>query len=474
MSHPLNNGEARQTPPTDNPPGAARSSLGQYDVVVAGGGAAGSAAAITAARRGLKCLLIEPLSFLGGTGVGSQVTPWMSNHIDLGPLNEGLNAELQRELEARGQAVGYTLNPEALKVLLERKAVEAGVELLFEATVVDVGLHRGNDGTSRLHELIVATRHGLHRVGATSFIDATGDAHMAHLAGVPCREGRESDGVHQPMSLRFVLGRIDWDAVYAFFLRHGGQEAVNTYLGLRTNGPGAMFLRDFAVADNWPRAWTDTFTIQFFEIPGRPGEIWFNCPRITNHDPLDPVSLSRAYVEGRRMIEAYAQLFRNHVEGAQNSYLVMSATLMGIREGRRIVGQYTLRGDDFYGRHKFDDGICLNRYPIDIHNPHGQGVTWVEMEEAGEWHEIPFRCLVPRGVRGLLVAGRCISGDFTAQSSFRIIPNCRTMGEAAAIAAHIAQRDGCDITAVDGRAVRGAMLRDGLLPAWAQRAAPVA
>lgn len=442
--------------------------LGQYDVVVAGGGAAGGAAAITAARQGLSVLLIEPLSFLGGTGVGSQVTPWMPNNIEMGQLNEGLNAELQRDLEATGNALGYSVNPEALKGLLERKAVEAGVTLLYEATAVDTLLETTpGESVPRLAGLIVATRHGLHRVEAKAFVDASGDAHIAHMAGAPCREGREEDGVHQPMSLRFVLGNIDLEALKAFLLEKVGEHAIYVDCnGLLTNGrPTVNFMLELAKIENWPTLWLDTFSTQFFQIAGRANELWFNCPRITGHDPLDPLSLSHAYVQGRQMIDAYLQLFRNHVAGAQDAYLVMTASLIGIREGRRIVGDFILTGDDFYQRRKYADGICLNCYPIDIHNPHGRGVTLIDMEP-NDWHEIPFRCLIPQGVRGLLVAGRCISSDFTAQSSYRIITNCRTMGEAAGIAAWLAQRDSCDISEIDGVLVREAMVEQQMLPSW--------
>ena len=239
--------------------------LGTYDLVVVGGGAAGTAAAITAARRGVRCLLIEPLSFLGGTGVGSQVTPWMSNHIDLGPLNEGLSAEIQRDLEAAGQANGYVLNPEALKGLLERKCLAAGVTLLYETSVVAVEVRE-----RRVASLALATRQGLATVAAETVIDASGDAHVAHLAGVPCREGRESDGVHQPMSLRFVLGQLDFAPLFDFFRAEGGETAVHRYNGLITNGPGAMFLRRYAATDGWEPHWLDTFTIQFLRSRAGP------------------------------------------------------------------------------------------------------------------------------------------------------------------------------------------------------------
>ena len=432
--------------------------LGDYNLIVVGGGAAGGAAAITAGRLGLNVLLVEQLSFLGGTGVASQVTPWMSNQIELGPLNEGLNAELQQDLEATGQATGYAINPEALKGLLERKAVDAGVQLLYEATVVDTDFSEEDRKT-----LVIATRQGLFRASARCVIDATGDAHVAHRAGARCREGREGDLAHQPMSLRFVLGGCDIGRVRDFLLAEGGPDAVGSYGSLFTNGPGATFFLRHAEQLGWPEKWLQSFSIQFFEIPGRPGELWFNCPRIIGFDPLDPVSLSAAYVEGRRMIDAYLELFRKRVGGAAEAYLVMVAPLMGIREGRRIEGHYTLTRDDFLERRKFEDGICLNRYPIDIHNPHGQGVEWVEMAE-GDWHEIPFRCLIPNALRSLLVAGRCISSDFDAQASYRIIPNCRTMGEASAVAARIAADSGIDVSEVDGREVRALMIAKRMLP----------
>ncbi len=440
-------------------------SLGHYDLIVAGGGAAGTGAAITAGRLGLSVLLIEQLSFLGGTGVASQVTPWMGNHIGMAPLNEGLTAELQRDLEALGAADEYTLNPEPLKGLLDQKCHDAGVTLLFEATVADTMSSEDAAGglPPRLSAVIIATRGGLRRATAAAFIDATGDAHLAHGCGVPCLEGREGDGIHQPMSLRFVLGGLDLPRVRRYFEEGSAEPAIFMYHGLMCGRPGAAFIKKFAEQDGWPPAWLQTFTLSFGQIPGRGGELWFNCPRITGFDPLDPLSLSAAYVEGRRMIAAYAELFRRHVAGAEDVFVTRVAELMGIREGRRIVGLKTLTGDDFLARRKFEDGICFNRYPIDIHNAHDGGITWIEMA-ANDWHEIPFGCLVPRGVRGLLVAGRCISSDFSAQASYRIIPNCRTMGEASGAAAWLAKERGCDISEVDGREVRGVMLERGLLP----------
>ena len=442
--------------------------LGPFDLIVVGGGAAGSAAAIAAGRLGLSVLLIDPLSFLGGTGVGSQVTPWMSNSIDMGDLNHGLSGELQRDMEPTGDAQGYYVNPERLKMLLERKAQDAGVRLLYESNVIAVEMEPASTPTGpaqRIVGVLISTRRGLYVARAKSFVDATGDAEVAHLAGVPTLEGRESDKRHQPMSLRFLIGGMNMPAFLDWCGKSLAPKSFYDWKGLFVHVHINEEFRQLAIKENWPQKWLETFSIQFFQIPGRPGELWFNCPRITGFDPLDPVAMSDAYVEGRRMIEAYVKLFQNRVGGAEKSYLVAVAPLMGIREGRRIVGKYVLCADDFHQRRKFADGVCFNRYPIDIHNPTGMGVTWIEMPE-NDWHEIPFRCLVPENRLGLLVAGRCISSDFSAQASYRIIPNCRTLGEAAGVAGAIAKASGIDVGLVDGVEVRREMLRLGMLPTY--------
>jgi hypothetical protein len=179
------------------------------------------------------------------------------------------------------------------------------------------------------------------------------------------------------------------------------------------------------------------------------------------------VELSKAYLEGRAYIEAYVELFRKYIKGTENCYLVMSAPQMGIREGRRIVGKYTLTSDDFFALRKFNDGICLNRYPIDIHRQNSSDTQWVEMKP-NEWHEIPFRCLLPEKVKSVIVAGRCISSDFVAQASYRIIPNCLTLGQAAAVGALLAKQTNCNICEVDGVAVRRFMLGASMLPSESQ------
>jgi hypothetical protein len=431
--------------------------LGEFDVVVAGGGTAGSAAAITAGRLGLSCLVVEPLTYLGGSSTGGLVTPMMGNHVDGEPLNPGFTAELLKDAGACDQARGYAINPEFLKGLLERKALEAGVSLAYESRVSGAQVLSPQGMT-----LTIATRSGHCQAAAATVIDATGDARVAQLAGAPVLQGREADGQHQPMSLRFVMGGVHIDRFGTSLRAQGGDAAARDHGGLLHSGD-CMFLQARAQKDGWPADWLKTFGLQFFQTPGRPGELWFNSPRVAGFDPLDPISMSQAYATGRQLVDAIVALLCKHVDGAQDAHLVMAAPLMGIREGQRLDGLYKLTADDFHNRRKFSDGICANRYPIDIHSSDSTGVTLIRMPP-GEWHEIPFRCLVPRNTRSLLAAGRCISSDFVAQASYRIIPNCHTLGEAAAVAASVAHGSGQDVSSIDGQDVRQRMTEMAMLP----------
>jgi hypothetical protein len=178
---------------------------------------------------------------------------------------------------------------------------------------------------------------------------------------------------------------------------------------------------------------------QAFTVPGRPNEMAFNCPRIHgNLHPTNVLHLTEAQIQGRRAILRLMKFLRKEIPGFGDSYLVATAPLIGIREGRRIIGEYVLTVDDYMKARKFPDAIARNRYPVDIHLPDAKEVGHLP---AGEYHEIPYRCLVPKGVENLLVAGRCISTTFEAQSAIRVQPPIRMMGEAAGTAAALCVKE---------------------------------
>jgi hypothetical protein len=172
---------------------------------------------------------------------------------------------------------------------------------------------------------------------------------------------------------------------------------------------------------------------------GRPGELAFNAPRIAGLDPLDAFELSRAYQVGRAKIFRIAEFMKRYFPGCENSYVSGIAPLMGIRESRRVVGEYILTAEDHQSCRKFPNPITRNRYPVDIHLRVGLDFRHLPK---GEWHDIPYECIVVKGLQNLWVAGRCLSADFVAQSSTRIQPVCRSLGEAAAIAATLCSRSG--------------------------------
>ncbi len=200
--------------------------------------------------------------------------------------------------------------------------------------------------------------------------------------------------------------------------------------------------------------------VSFFATP-YPDEVTVNMTRVVDIDPLDPVDLTRAEVEARGQVTELLAFFRREVPGFANARVAATATQVGIRESRRIVGEYTLTRDDVLSGRSFADAVARSAYPIDIHNPSGSGTTTHRLP-AGASYEIPYRCLVPRRVDGLLVAGRCISTTHEALASTRLTPTVMTLGQAAGTAAAIAAEGGIEPRAVDTAVLRERLVRAGV------------
>ncbi|GHF31352.1 hypothetical protein HNQ07_000588 [Deinococcus metalli] len=416
-----------------------------WDVIVAGGGTAGAMAGIAAARTGARVLVVEAQGSLGGTGTNAWVTPLMRNVSGGENLNRGLTDDLKARLAARGDGAtdpggnDNWFNPEGMKVVLEHMLLESGGEVLYHTHVVQPVL----DG-DRIAALVVHNKGGLQALRAAAFIDATGDADVAALSGVPMRGGDE-DGVHQAMSLRFTLAGVDTARLCAFLREHGQWQDSPQFLHFwMVWGKGStlepVFRQAISAGVLLER---DGDYFQGFSVPGRPGEISFNCPRIRPdlHDGADPWQLSAAQVDGREAIDRLTAFCRAFLPGCQSAFIGVIAPMVGIRESRRIIGDYTLTLEDILDCARFDDSICRNHYPVDIHSVRGGERLLHDREGSAPYfakdayHEIPFRCLVPVGVQNLLVPGRAASSTFEAQSSIRVQQNCHSMGEAAGIAA---------------------------------------
>ena len=398
-----------------------------YDLLVVGGGLTGSAAALAAARNGRSVLLVERINALGGAPSTMTVNPFMpytTRMPDTGEtkvLSRGIFEELVNELRANGAMLYNAFNPEWLKIILNRKMEEAGVHLLFNHQLVDAEREE-----NRVTAVLAAGKDGILRLKAKQFIDCTGDADLAFLAGFPCRLGRPEDGLCQPMTLNFLVGNID-------------PEAFDT--------KGSNYVELWAEEKKRRPIRNPMDGIMLFHTT-IPSILRLNATRVVKKNPVDPWELTEADIEAREQIAELLQFMRERVPGCEKAQLVFSAPVTGVRESRMIDGEHVLTAEELIACTRFEDRIACGNYDIDIHNPEGSGTSH-RFFPAGEYYTIPYRSLIPKGADNLLVAGRCISCTHEAQASIRIMPIVCTLGEAAGTAAAVALDAGVSVRDVD-------------------------
>lgn len=412
------------------------------EIIVVGGGFAGVGAAIAAARQGKSVLLIERYNCLGGAACFDLVNPFMRywTHTpgtdERVYLSRGIFAEVIEELRKFGPlAIDATyFNEEYLKLVLNRMCIAAGVKLLFGTTVT--GVEKVADG--RIAAITVFGLNGQRRLCADQFIDATGDANLAYLAGFPYRIGRDTDHLCQPMTLCFRMAGVDYD-----LYRKTKAEINPLYQKLQAEGKIKNPREDVLIFK--------TLT---------PNILHFNTTRIVKRNPTDPEDVTVAELEAREQIFEIVSFLRENFAAFKDANVITSGIQIGARESRMIEGEVTLTGEDLLAFRKTDDGIAVCNYDIDIHSPDGSGTSHYFFPE-GEYYTIPYGCLVPRGSRNLLVAGRCISTTHEAQASIRIMPTCCTTGEAAGIAAAMASDGQCGVGEIDVQALRATLREKG-------------
>jgi hypothetical protein len=441
-----------------------------YDVLVVGGGNAGCAAAIAAARLGQKVLLAERYGFLGGTATASMVGPWMTFHSGSERIVGGIAEEIVTRLVEMGGSRGHLpdtsdyvstitpFDPEIHKALLFEMMAETRVRLLLHAWFTDAIVEDGC-----VNGVSFDTVGGKRTYRARVVIDATADAYVAASAGVATQQGDERGRV-QPASLMFRMSHVELSKTAAYLRTHPDQMRSS----LKAHERSASSLTAVAgLYELWRDAQRDGEVdvprelVSFFISP-YPDEVTINMTRVLDIDPLDPDDLTRAEVEARRQAMEIARFFRERVPGFEQARIAATATQVGIRESRRIVGRYTLTRDDVLSGRDFSDAIARSAYPIDIHNPSGSG-TKTHRLPGGASYAIPYRCLVPAGREGLLVAGRCISTTHEALASTRLTPTVMTLGQAAGTAAAIACERDVQPSAVDTAELRAQLVRDGVV-----------
>lgn len=416
-----------------------------WDVIVLGGGVAGCMAAIASARQGAKTLLVEQYGFLGGSLTNAGVGPMMTFHAGSRQVITGIPQELVDRMCQLGGCLGHIedstayassvtpFDEEIMKLALDQLTAESGVTVLFHARLVSV---RSQD--SCLKAVCLQTRGGLLELEAKAFVDASGDGALSAAAGANICQGRDLDGFCQPMTTNMKVRGVDIQAL---------KEEIR-------RDPENFNIRDLSAMDRTPRLSVAGFYRQFREAKQRgelttaredvllfetvvPGEVIFNTTRVVLLNPTNPWDLSKAEQLGRQQAHELIHFFRKYCAGMEHAELISTGVQIGVRESRRVMGDYVLTAEDLLTSRPFEDTISLGGYPIDIHNPTGENTKTTHLKP-GQFYYIPLRALIVRDKENLLVCGRCMSATHEAGAAIRVTPICMSVGQAAGTAAGLA------------------------------------
>jgi len=405
-----------------------------WDVIVVGGGPGGVPAAVSAARNSARVLLVERYGFLGGMATAALVNPYMKYKAGDTVLTRGLFHEFLDKLQGAGAILPdrQHFDDEPMKWLLDRFVLDSGADLLLHTMAIGV-LRKRN----RIKAVRVFHKGGIEDLSADIFIDSTGDGDLAAWAGAKIEIGREGDHGCQPLTSAFRMANV----VVARMPE--SQEINRLYDEAKAKGEVAN-----------PRE----NVLKFKTV--HPDVVHFNTTRIIGETSLDGWSMTQAEIEGRRQVEDMAKFLIKHVAGFENSYLIKTGTQIGVRESRRVMGNYVLTADDVLSARHFEDGIACACYDIDIHNPSGGGTDIRRLKE-GTYYQIPYRCLLPEGVDNLIVASRCISADHAAHSSLRVMPIVWALGQAGGTAAALCVKKKILPSALDAAELKSLLTQQG-------------
>lgn len=395
------------------------------DVIVAGGGPAGVAAAISSARCGLQVLLLEHSGQLGGMGTLGNVSVFMRVGNVTGIYRELISELAPAAVPASHEgSIAPQFSPFLLRHHLNRKLEQEGVQVHYHTTFV-AAIKEGDAVTG----VFAKTREGLKAFTAKVVIDCTGDAQVAQDAGVPVRSGREEDGLTQPMTLMFTMQNTGKPVTPRL------PEGCYYYESVSDLPQGRHLF--------WERNEEGTLLVNMTRVRG-------NGSRMEDINYAEKESLKQVFsVANYLQRNGFPTYIISHIAGQ-----------VGVRETNQIEGLYTLTEEDLTGNRRFSDVVAQTDYEIDIHSPDGKKTT-DERKLSG--YDIPYRCMLPVQVKGLLVAGRSISATHVAMSSMRVQPTCYALGQAAGAAAACAIEDGVELARVDIAKLHERMATQGVV-----------
>jgi hypothetical protein len=432
----------------------------QWDVIVIGGGPAGCAAAIAAAREGAKTLLIEGMGCLGGMGTSGMVPAWTPFSDGEKMIYRGIAEKVFNESkkgvphEPKDKLDWVAINPEWLKLVYDRMVAASGAKVLFFSHLAAVEMKNEKE----VNALIIANKSGLTAYRAKVYVDCTGDGDLAAWAGATFTKGN-AKGISMPATHCFEIVNLN--------VNSSNVESFNSLYGGNKNSP----IWEIVASGKYPLIKDAHLCINYIG----PNAVGLNAGHLFNVDSTNPQSLSDAMSHGRELANQFmAGLKEFRPDIFKDSFLINTGQLMGIRESRIIEGDYVLTLKDWIARATFPDEIGRNKYFIDIHNSIEEidkvlkeknfenNLGRPEPYKNGESHGIPYRCLTPKGLKNVLVAGRCISTEQIVQGSVRVQSACLVTGEAAGMAAaHAFQHHRNDVHLVDVDLLRKRLKDEG-------------
>ena len=433
----------------------------ECDVLVIGGGTAGFPAAINAARNGANVILAEKNGYLGGTATAGLIGTFMTCYDAKGEkrLINGFYTEFVNEMVKKSGAIppektltvgkygGYRFKGhfgvvpyeiEVFKTVSEKMCLDSGVKLLYHMLFVHC-----EKTDSKITKAYFATNNGIYEISAKVFIDASGDAYLCDKAGFKSEIGDEN-GEKQPASTFFTIKGVD-------------EEMLDTHMENTTEMRSRFFMDEIKKAQETGEYPCGTLKLRIFKSPS---EKWYvNMGQ--EDEPVnqfDAEDVTNAEISQRKQINVMIDFLRKYIPACRNIELVETAAEIGIREGRRVLGEYTLKKDDILSGRVFEDTICYCANSIDIHKKNN--IKYVPTKD-DVIYTIPYRSLVVKECDNVLVAGRCLSAEREAMAAVRVMSPCVAMGEAAGIAASIAARKNIPARDVNYNELKEKLLNNG-------------
>lgn len=453
------------------------------NVVVAGGGPAGVAAAIAVAKEKASVFLIERYGFLGGMATAGEVLAWNNWAIDNNPKEEGgiyreIVDEIRKEdglVESTECPIEYMIEPEATKRALDNLMNKYGIKLLLHTYVTSPIMDE-----DKIKGIIVENKSGRGAIMGDRIIDCTGDGDIMASCGVPFEKGRPQDGKMQPGSLMFRMANVDIKKLEKYINGNPGEQypppvyadqsgfndiskhpGIDHTISPLKEGKARMYV-GFPTA--LKKAKEDGFVLStnrvVFNTSPQPGVIVANMTRVTL-DATNAWNMTKAEIEGRKQAKLISKFFIKYIPGFKNSWLMNTAPQLGLRETRRMKGEYILTREDVTSGKVWEDTITsIYNAGIDIHEPDSKGFTLIPVTKP---INIPYRCLLPKNIKNLLVAGRCISVTHEALATVRAMHKVMCVGQAAGVAAAISVKDNVPVKNVNIQKLQDILRKQNLV-----------